>query len=201
MKKTFIDYAFEVLIFILFFLFFIGLAYRMGADSKPKAVTKVVPVYKIIVINSPQEIDEPVLTEATKVEEIPSEEETIDEFVDDIVLKYPNVSSSLVKSVIWHESRYNPEAVNYNETCFGLMQTSSYWHKDRMERLGVKDLFDPYGNILVGVDYLSELIDKYEDPALALMLYNMRHDTAFKLYKQGKISDYAKSVIERATQL
>lgn len=191
MKKTFIDYAFEVLIFILLFLFFIGLADRMGADSKPKAVTKVVP----------EEIDEPVLTEATKVEEILSEEKTIDEFVDDIVLKYPNVSSSLVKSVIWHESRYNPEAVNYNETCFGLMQISSYWHKDRMERLGVKDLFDPYGNILVGVDYLSELIDKYEDPAFALMLYNMRHDTAFKLYKQGKISDYAKSVIERATQL
>ena len=42
-----------------------------------------------------------------------------------------------------------------------------------MERLGVSDLYDPYGNILVATDYLVELFEKHGDIGLSLMIYNM----------------------------
>lgn len=124
--------------------------------------------------------------------------EIINEYIRDVCRLYPNVGQALVKSVIYHESRYNPKAKNGN--CLGLMQVSSYWHKGRAKRLGVTDFHDPRGNILLGVDYLSELIERYEDPALALMLYNMRHDDALKMYRTGQISKYAKSVLAKAEE-
>lgn len=43
----------------------------------------------------------------------------------------------------------------------GYMQIQEKWHKGRMEKLGVTDLFDPVGNFRVGCDYLAECIGKY----------------------------------------
>lgn len=125
-------------------------------------------------------------------------EEQIDIWVEEICSNY-NVNSSLVKSMIWHESRYRPDARNGN--CLGLMQISTRWHQGRAERLGVTDFFDPYSNILLGVDYISELLTKYKDPALALMAYNMGPAAAVAKYRSGEISGYAKSVLARADHI
>jgi soluble lytic murein transglycosylase-like protein len=121
-----------------------------------------------------------------------TQHESIDLYIQDVCSKY-KVDPELVKSIIYHESRYNPKATNGN--CVGLMQLSKRWHADRAKKLGVTNFYDPYENILVGVDYLSELFDKYKDPELVLMLYNMKHNTALRLYKQGKTSRYAKSIL------
>ncbi|MBN2869255.1 MAG: lytic transglycosylase domain-containing protein [Flavobacteriaceae bacterium] len=123
-------------------------------------------------------------------------EETVRKYVDEITKSYPNVKPELVMSVIYHESRFNSTAKTGN--CLGLMQISTRWHKDRAKRLGVTDFYDPYSNILLGVDYLSDLTTQHEDIRLVLMLYNMNHKTAFKLYKQGKTSKYALSVLDMA---
>lgn len=155
------------------------------------------------IVAEPEVISEPT-TEVEPIIEIVEEEineQTINEYVDDICILYDNVEPELVKSIIWHESRYNPKAVNYDGSCVGLMQISTFWHKSRAFELGVQDFFDPEGNILLGIDYLSELFNHYKDPVLVLMLYNMEHDTAFKLYNEGKISNYASSVLERAEML
>lgn len=128
-------------------------------------------------------------------------EERIDMMVETVCESYPAVDPSVVKSMIWHESRYDPNAKNYNGTCVGLMQVSTRWHADRAQRLGVSDFFDPYSNILLGVDYLSELIEKYNDPYLALMVYNMGDGKALKLYRQGKTTRYSRSVMNRANEL
>lgn len=72
-------------------------------------------------------------------------------------------------AIIERESAGKPNVEN--GSCKGLMQISVKWHSDRMERLGVKDIFDERSNILVGTDYLAELIDKYRDVATALMAY------------------------------
>lgn len=129
-------------------------------------------------------------------------EEIINQYVYDTCRFYNKdkiiIKPEIVMSIIWHESRYNPKAVNKDGSCVGLMQISKFWHKSRAYELGVEDFFDPAGNILLGVDYLVELIRKYEDINLVLMLYNMEHDDAFELYNQGKTSQYAKSVLERA---
>lgn len=70
----------------------------------------------------------------------------------------------------------------------GYMQVQEVWHWDRMERLGVTDLLDPEGNFRVGLDFLSELHERYEDWSIALTVYNMGHNPGF-------ISDYANSVM------
>lgn len=67
----------------------------------------------------------------------------------------------------------------------GYMQVQRRWHEDRMARLGVADLTDPYGNFRVGCDYLAELLGKYPlEEAL----------TAYNSGKPGK-SAYASSVL------
>ena len=156
-----------------------------------------------------EEPKEEVVTVTTKVvndavlevvEEEPSPQEVIDEHIRDICTMYDNVEPELVMSIVWHESRYNPNVISA-ANCVGLMQISPFWHQSRAYELGVENLFDPKGNILVGVDYLSELIKQYEDIKLVLMLYNMDHDKAFELYNKGEISYYAKSVLERAEML
>lgn len=123
--------------------------------------------------------------------------EQINKYVVEIAKKY-DIEPELIKSIIFSESSYNPKAKNGN--CLGLMQVSTRWHSKRAAKLGVTDFYDSYSNILVGVDYISELITKYKDPKLALMMYNMKHETALKLYNQGEISDYAKKIIARAEQ-
>ena len=66
------------------------------------------------------------------------------------------------------------------------MQIQPRWHEERMERLGVTDLSDPYSNFRVGCDFLAELLSKYTlEEAL----------TAYNSGKAGK-SEYATSVME-----
>lgn len=127
-----------------------------------------------------------------------TQEEQIDLYVEDICEDY-GVDPYIVKSIIWHESRYNPNASNGN--CVGLMQISTYWNAKRANELGVIDFYDPYSNILIGVDIISDMLNNNNDIKLTLMLYNMDHDTAYSWYSQGKISDYALSVLDRAESL
>ena len=109
-----------------------------------------------------------------------------------------NMCPELVQAIIEQESNWDPEARNGD--CAGLMQISEKWHRDRMERLGVEDLMDPYDNILLGVDYLQELFRRYEDPAMVLMIYN-GDSRAWEYWEAGEMSDYAARILERAAEL
>lgn len=75
---------------------------------------------------------------------------------------YPDISVEYVKAIVWHESRYQPDKVNSKTGVKGLMQISPKWHTQRAKNLGVIDLFDPYGNILVGCDILNELTQQHD---------------------------------------
>ena len=91
-----------------------------------------------------------------------------------------------------------------NGDCKGLMQISEHWHRERMERLGVTDIYDARGNILLAADYIAELRDTTEygyDLVYVLMRYNMATDTANKLYKQGEYTDYALEIIAESKRL
>lgn len=81
--------------------------------------------------------------------------------------------------------------------CKGLMQISDRWHKDRMERLGVKDIYSIDGNIHVGADYLAELFGKYEDVGIVLMVYHGEKDAANK----EKLSSYADWILTRSAEM
>ena len=119
----------------------------------------------------------------------------------DACVKYANeycICPELVMAIIERESTGNQNATNGN--CKGLMQISEKWHVDRMDRLGVTDIYDAVGNIHVGVDYLSELFLKYEDAATVLMVYHGEKDAVLKA-SRGEISDYAKCILERSQEL
>lgn len=160
---------------------------------------KVIPVPQEEVLELKAIVESPKVVPAVvvPVKKQLSEREKIDVYIRDISKQY-KLDPGLISSIIYHESRFNPKARTGN--CLGLMQVSTTWHKKRADKLNVEDFYDPYGNILLGTDYISELIDQYKDPALALMMYNMKHDDALAMWKRGKISSYAKSVLAKAKQ-
>lgn len=90
----------------------------------------------------------------------------------------------LALAVIWQETDFRNVVGDGGES-YGYMQVQPKWHSERMKRLGVSDLSDPYGNFLVGLDYLSELLAKHE------------LTDALTAYNSGKPGDsqYAKSVL------
>lgn len=141
-------------------------------------------------------LDESVVNKVASEPVQKTEEDRINEHIDYVCESYPNVTPSLIRSVIMSESSFNPKAKNGSHV--GLMQVSTKWHRERANRLGVEDLFDPYGNVAVGVDYLNELIEQtHGDVAWALMIYNMGYQTAYQLHQQGKVSSYASTILSR----
>lgn len=109
------------------------------------------------------------------------------------------ICPEFLQAVAWQESRYDPEVSSGG--CEGLLQVAGRWHGDRMERLGVADLYDPAGNMAVAADYLAELFARYEDPGMVLMVYN-GDSRAEHYWKTGEgLSDYAQSVLELSENL
>lgn len=109
-----------------------------------------------------------------------------------------DICPELVQAIIWRESRYAKDAVNGN--CKGLMQINQCCHMERMERLGVTDLNNPYDNIRVGVDYLAELYREYEETSYVLDIYSGKAD-AENIFKSGRMSAYSRSITQLAEEL
>ena len=122
----------------------------------------------------------------------------IELYVDTICAHYDKVDASLVKALIERESDFQWDVTNKDTGCAGLMQLNPDLFVPRLKALQLTDIYDPWSNILAGVDFLQELFEKYEDPALVLMLYNMKWKTAFELYEKGEISSYATEILNRA---
>lgn len=119
-------------------------------------------------------------------------------YIDEIAAQY-SICPELIEAMIETES-CGPADVVSSAGCIGLMQVSPKWHMDRMAKLGVCDLFDPYTNILVATDYLAELFDKYGDLPMVLMTYNGSSD-AWRRWGSGDYTDYAVKIMERAEKL
>lgn len=108
------------------------------------------------------------------------------------------VPYTMALAVIETETNFRNVAGD-NGGSIGYMQVAPRWHSDRMERLGVADLWDPYGNFRVGCDFLGELLEEYEDPNKALMAYNMGPRQAARLWEEGTYETrYSQAVMERA---
>lgn len=187
---------------------------RVPEESEPQKIetTKI----SIIVIQpeEPIQIEEDIFeeeeTEVEIVEETPESEitetqqktytskEKIDIFITEVAQRY-DLDPNLIRAIVEHESKYNPNAENGQYK--GLMQVGYKWHSKRMAKLGVTDILDPYGNLLVGCDYLSDLLDRYDDPSLALMAYAAGDKAAQEEYNTTGPSNYAKQILQRAQEL
>lgn len=112
------------------------------------------------------------------------------------------VDYSTVLAIIQTESGFCWEA--QSQSAFGYMQVIPSQHQDRIQRLSVEDIKNPYGNIRVGVDYLAELLQKYDgDYHKALTAYRWGPTGANRKYfsKGEEKSKYSKAVTKTAQRI
>ena len=113
-----------------------------------------------------------------------------------------NVDFEKVLAVIETESGYRWDAKS--SVAYGYMQIVPACHYDRMERLGVQDITDPYQNIQTGIDYLAEMLKKYDgDYKKALTAYRWGATGAYRDYfsKGQESCVYADTVLKRAKRI
>lgn len=145
----------------------------------------------------------------------------VEELVETIVETYPvpldeelqlfvvdecekvSIAPEVVFAMIQRESIFRADAVGDNGQSFGLLQIQPRWHQERMDKLGVDDLLDPYQNIAVGVDYLAELVNRYEDIDMALMAFNAGPSGADKHWWSKGIytNSYSEEVMENSEEI
>lgn len=119
------------------------------------------------------------------------------------VCKQYGVRYDLVVALIEKESGYKFDKVGDDGHSIGYMQIYEECHRDRMERLNVTDLTNPYQNVLVGIDYLSELIERYGTIQDALAAYNYGEQGAKQhLWKNGiYVYEYNQTIMSRMKEI
>ncbi len=156
------------------------------------------------------ELHEEIPEVRTVVEEVVEEPETryfdipLDEDLQDHIFMICDgygIDPAIVVAMIQRESNFVIDIVGDNGNSFGLMQIQPRWHQDRMEKLGCTDLLNPYQNVNVGVNYLSELFEKGKSLEWVLMAYNGGPSYANKKEANGEVSTYAKDVIAESERL
>lgn len=78
----------------------------------------------------------------------------------------------LILAIIHCESRFDPNATNYNGTCIGLMQIDYRYWTDTMVSLGGSSLYNPMDNVKTGCYIMQRNINSYGSERLALNAYN-----------------------------
>ena len=121
------------------------------------------------------------------------------------ICKDAGVDYYTVLALIERESGYKWDATGDSGNSKGLMQIQERWHKERMEALGVEDLYNPYSNMRVGVNYIKEIQDRYLASSGAhcvLMVYNMGYSGAKALWADGIYSTaYTRQILQRAQEI
>lgn len=104
-----------------------------------------------------------------------------------------SICPELIQAICWTESRFRPDVES--KGCIGIMQVYEKYHKDRMKKLKVADLYDMRGNMTVAVDYLAELFEQYEcDIVAAIASYHGERNI-------HQISPYTEGILELSAEL
>lgn len=172
-----------------------------------RQVTTIEEQYPIDIVEPEVEVEETEETAVVEPVEAPSEAQravlsNFDISLDTGVQEHIRVLSAeygvdpeLVFAVIQKESTFNASAVGDNGRSLGLMQIQPRWHAERMSRLGVTDLLDPYQNVKVGIDILAELAATGKPIEWVLMAYNGGPSYANDMWAAGEVSGYACTVL------
>lgn len=168
--------------------------------EKEKIDETVVKSESTVVTYSPpaEEIVEPVEPEK-RYFDVPLDEDLQDHIFE--VCENYDLDPALLIAMIRKESTYRADTMGDNGRSYGLMQIQKRWHEARMEKLGVTDLLDPYQNVMVGADYLAEIIGYGRGLEWSLMAYNGGINYANKKTAAGTVSDYVYTVLEYRNEL
>ena len=107
------------------------------------------------------------------------------------------LDENLLYAVIRTESKFDNAAVS-SAGAVGLMQLMPSTAAFAAQKLGMGqeiDLFDAATNIRIGAWYLSYLLDKFEDTALAIAAYNAGEGTVRNWQREGICSADGKAQI------
>lgn len=137
------------------------------------------------------QLPEPI--EVKQLYDVPLEPE-LQEHIAQLCDSY-GVDMPLVLAIIGQESNYNADAVGDEGNSLGLMQIQPQHHKQRMDKLGVSDLLDPYQNVTVGIDLLADLIDENNGTEWAVTAYNAGAGTADYHKTIGTRTEHTESVM------
>ena len=112
-----------------------------------------------------------------------------------IICQQNGVDYALALAIMEVESGYKWDAY-CSEGSQGYMQVNVKWHEDRMDKLNVDNVENPYFNIMVAVDYLAELQGRFDTEAEVLTAYNYGVTGAYKhVWNKGlKETEYSKAV-------
>lgn len=101
----------------------------------------------------------------------------------------------ILTALAGRESSFRPYVSNGE--CLGLCQINPKYWQAEIDKLGINDLFDAKQNMTLA----NEILNSTDYPIeLKLMLYNMKRTTAFNLWEQGTVTDYAKGIIQMSEQ-
>lgn len=178
---------------------------RVEADRVRKSMesiieeTEVEPVITPSVDNVEEKIEATLEITALNTKtyyDVPLDEDIQDHII--FLCEQHHIDPALVIAMIHKESRYNAKAVGDGGNSLGLMQIQPKWHKARMEKYNCKNLFDPYQNIIIGIDILDELFSTGKSTEWVLMAYNGGRAYANEKTALGIVSDYATTVMANA---
>lgn len=112
-----------------------------------------------------------------------------------------NLDWTLVMAMMKIESNYKTDLISSTND-YGLMQINKCNHSMLTEKIGVTDYLDADQNIRAGCFILRKMFEKYEEPELVLMCYNMGENGAKKLWENGIYSsNYSRKVIEEQKKI
>ena len=95
-----------------------------------------------------------------------------------------DIDYSLMMAVIQVESDFDKELVSSTND-YGYMQINKMNHAELTKVLGVTDYLDPEQNMRAGCYIFRKLFEKYQQPNLVLMAYNMGETGAKRLWREG----------------
>lgn len=103
-------------------------------------------------------------------------------------------------AVMCTESSFRADVVSGTND-YGLMQINKCNHTELKEALGITDFTEPYQNIRAGLYILRRLFEKYDEPAMVCMAYNMGEYGASVLWDNGVYeTSYSQKVLAKAEE-
>lgn len=119
-----------------------------------------------------------------------------------------NLDPFLVLAVIMTESSFRNTVVSH-KGAIGLMQIrpeTAYYVSDMHDHIDLsnsKELFLPDKNILIGINYLSYLVDRFNNEKYALIAYNMGPSNLIRIIRSGGTPPerYYRSVMKHYEQI